>query len=312
MTRIALKLIDAQMLTRRVRSLRFVARDGADLPAWTPGAHVEFVLPDGTERPYSLMPSLVTEYRIAVLLETDSAGGSVQMHALKIGDHIDAAAPKNDFEMRSGANPALFVAGGIGITPMPAMMQAACDAGADATLFYCGQSQADMAFADDLAETFQGKMTVHADDAVGSFPDFPALVAKHSAAHLYICGPRPMIDAARAAADSAGIAPDQIHVELFEAKAAEDGDAPFDVVIASTGDQYTVPAGQSIIDVLEAAGHDLMYDCQRGDCGICQTDVIEGVPDHRDVVLSQSEKDAGTVMQICVSRAKSAKLVLDL
>ena len=121
-----------------------------------------------------------------------------------------------------------------------------------------------------------------------------------------------MIDAARAAAVAAGQNEDQIHIELFTNAAAQDSDTAFEVEIQDSGAVFTIPPGKSIIDVLEAEGMDLMYDCQRGDCGICQTDVISGEPDHRDVVLSDAERASGKVMQICVSRAKSARLVLDL
>jgi vanillate O-demethylase ferredoxin subunit len=121
-----------------------------------------------------------------------------------------------------------------------------------------------------------------------------------------------MIDAARKLAEAAGLAPERVHVELFDNASAQEGDAPFEVELASTGQVFAIPPGRSIIDVLEEEGVDLIYDCQRGDCGICQTDVISGIPDHRDVVLSDAERAEGKVMQICVSRAKSARLVLDL
>jgi vanillate O-demethylase ferredoxin subunit len=130
--------------------------------------------------------------------------------------------------------------------------------------------------------------------------------------HIYLCGPKGMIDAARTAAVSEGHPEDQIHIELFTSAATAEGDTAFEVEIADTGAVYTIPPGKTIIDVLEDEGMDLIYDCQRGDCGICQTDVISGTPDHRDVVLSDAEKASGKVMQICVSRAKSDRLVLDL
>ena len=121
-----------------------------------------------------------------------------------------------------------------------------------------------------------------------------------------------MLDATRTAATAAGVAAEQIHTELFASPEAKSTDVPFEVELSSTGDVYVIPPGQTIIEVLEAAGHDLMYDCQRGDCGICQTAVISGTPDHRDVVLSDEEKASGKVMQICVSRAHAERLVLDL
>ena len=121
-----------------------------------------------------------------------------------------------------------------------------------------------------------------------------------------------MIDAARSAAQAAGLSNDNIYVELFSTTGTAGDDTPFEVEIKETGEVFVIPVGKTIIEVLEDAGKDLMYDCQRGDCGICQTDVISGEPDHRDVVLSEAERASGEVMQICVSRAKSSRLVLDI
>ena len=139
----------------------------------------------------------------------------------------------------------------------------------------------------------------------------PLIASADPTAHVYVCGPKPMIDATRAAMDTAGRA-DLFHAELFENASHQSGDKPFEVEVASTGQIFTIPADKTIIEVLEAGGMDLVFDCQRGDCGICQTDVLEGTPDHRDVVLSKAERDSGKVMQICVSRALSARLKLDL
>jgi vanillate O-demethylase ferredoxin subunit len=168
-----------------------------------------------------------------------------------------------------------------------------------------------MAYADALADSLGDALHLHCDDD-SSAMDMDAVIGTLGDAHLYVCGPRGMIDAARARADAAGIPADRVHVELFDNAAQAAGDTAFEVEIASSGEVITVAPDQSIIQALEAAGHDLIYDCQRGDCGICQTDVISGTPDHRDVVLSEAERAAGKVMQICVSRAKSARLVLDL
>jgi vanillate O-demethylase ferredoxin subunit len=137
------------------------------------------------------------------------------------------------------------------------------------------------------------------------------LAAAPGHAHVYCCGPKGMIEAVRTAAETAGYPTDRIRFELFETPQTQEGDQPFEVEI-NDGRVFTIPPGQSIIEVLEAADVDIMYDCQRGDCGICQTDVKSGAPDHRDVVLSEDERASGTVMQICVSRAKSARLVLDI
>ena len=201
----------------------------------------------------------------------------------------------------------------IGITPMISMAAELVARGTPLEFHYAGRSRAVMAYADRLAETFGAGLHLHCDDDPATGLDLKALAASIGPdRHFYICGPRGMIDAARQAAEAAGIAADRIHVELFDNASAQAGDAAFEVEVASTGEVFTIPPGHTIIEVLEEGGMDLMYDCQRGDCGICQTDIVSGVPDHRDVVLSEAERAEGKVMQICVSRAKSARLVLDL
>ena len=235
------------------------------------------------------------------------------MHGLEEGATVRVEMPKNDFPLADETAPSILIAGGIGITPMISMATALKRAGRDYCLHYAVRNRAAAAFADTLEAAHGDLLRMHLDDAAGRPMDLRGVLADaDGAAHLYVCGPKPMIEAAKAAAESAGISPDRVHFELFDAPADQAGDTAFEVELASSGAVYTVPPGQSIIDVLEAAGEDLIYDCQRGDCGICQTDVLEGVPDHRDVVLSEDERAGNKVMQICVSRAKSARLKLDL
>lgn len=304
-------------LTGRIAELRLRPGDGQTLPAYTPGSHIRVVLPDGDTRAYSLirfdpLPEALTEYRIAVQLEPDGTGGSRFMHGLATGDAIKFEPPKNDFPLRTEA-PALLLAGGIGITPMISMATALTEANQRFDFHYAGRSQDLMAYRAALQDRFGDHLHLHFDDTPDSALNLVAICASVKVdQHIYICGPRGMIDAARAAAETAGIAADRLHVELFDAPATSTGDSAFEVELASTGQVFTVPPGQSIIDVLESGGVDVMYDCQRGDCGICQCDVISGTPDHRDVVLSETERASGKVIQICVSRAKSSRLVLDI
>lgn len=283
---------------------------GADLPGWSAGAHVDFETPAGV-RSYSLIrfPGETDEsWRIAVQREDAGEGGSRAMHALKPGDRLRASAPKNDFPLADSPRPSVLLAGGIGITPLISMATELAAAGRPFTLHYAGRSRSVMAFLEPLAAAFGPALAVHPDDEAPL--DLAGVM--DPGAEIYICGPRGMIEAARRAAAAAGVPEAQVHVELFATPQAEAGDAPFEVEIASTGQVFTVPPGKSIIEVLEDGGIDLVYDCQRGDCGICQTGVLEGEPDHRDVVLSEAERASGKVMQICVSRAKSPRLKLDL
>lgn len=289
-----------------------------DLPAYTPGAHIDVDLPGIGLRSYSLIDwpgeqdgDTNNGYRIAVQREDAGDGGSKAMHDLQAGQTLSISDPKNSFELRADGRPVLLLAGGIGITPLISMASALSAGDRDVTLVYCGRTRDQMAYLDALTATFGAALAVHVDDETPV--DLAALMAGHTGHSLYICGPRGMIDAARQAAEAAGLDPAHIHVELFATPDADtDADGAFEVEVASTGQVVTVAADQSIVEALEEAGLDPIYDCQRGDCGICQTDVISGIPDHRDVVLSQAERDSGKTMQICVSRAKSPRLVLDL
>ena len=317
-TGLILSVIAAEPVADRIRWLRLARPDGAELPAFTAGAHVEVTLPDGQTRPYSLIDFDATSaapdtYHLGVLLETEGRGGSMHMHALSLGDTVTLAAPKTDFPLHDGPEPALLIAGGIGVTPMISMATALKAQGRPYRLVYAGRSAASMAFADRLAAQHGAALTLHHDDAAGGPLDLRALIGSAApGTQVYVCGPRPMIEAAREIAAAAGLPHARVHFELFEAAAPQAGDQPFEVELASTGQIFTIPPGRSIIAVLEEAGVDLMYDCQRGDCGICQTAVLEGVPDHRDVVLTDAERAAGKLMHICVSRAKSPRLKLDL
>tara|TARA_R110000787_G_scaffold69219_5_gene154265 strand:+ start:183 stop:1142 length:960 start_codon:yes stop_codon:yes gene_type:complete len=315
---VKLKLATARMLTPSIREMEFVRSDGGTLASYTPGAHVKFALPAG-ERSYSLIDfepvstdSAITSYRFAVQLEAQSTGGSRHMHELAPGDEVLALPPGNDFPLVAG-KPALLIAGGIGITPIFSMATALKHEGTPFRFHYAGRTSAAMAYRNDLEQAFGNQLTQHFDDQPEMALNLGSLAASVIAEeHVYVCGPKGMIDAVKSAMEAAGVSADRIHFELFTSAAEQAGDTAFEVEVHATGEVFEIPPGKTIIDVLEAGGVDLIHDCLRGDCGICKTDVIEGVPDHRDVVLSDAEKAEGKVMQICVSRAKSARLVLDL
>ncbi|MBK0328944.1 oxidoreductase [Rhodobacteraceae bacterium F11138] len=318
MTDIALKVARIECSADAIRSVVLVQADGAALPGFTPGAHMRIHLPDGDDRPYSLIDfdaacDAPDHYRLGIRLEPESRGGSRYMHDLAEGDSLRASVPKNDFALAGGDGPVVLIAGGIGITPMISMATALRAGGRPYVLHYAVRNQGAAAFAERLAEQHGDAFRLHLDDQAGGPLDLAAIVASaDDAAQFHVCGPKPMIEALRELAVGAGYDKDHIHFELFDAPADQEGDTAFEVELASSGEVHVIPPGRSIIDVLEEAGEDLIYDCQRGDCGICQTDVLEGIPDHRDVVLSDAERTSGKVMQICVSRAKSPRLKLDL
>lgn len=297
-----------------IRSLVFDVENGV-VPRWQAGAHIRVALPNGGDRPYSLMalPGLPEgTLALGVLREQASTGGSQFMHALKIGDVVNATAPMNNFFLHEGAAPALLFAGGIGVTPILSMAAELAARASPFRLHYAGRAQGLLAFLPQLQEICAKDLSIHYDSDESRLDIAAALSDATANAHVYVCGPSGMIDAVKAGALGAGVAADRIHNELFKAEQPSSPDRPFEVEIGSTGQVVSVAAGQTIIQALEAAGLEVLYDCQRGDCGICQCGVIEGVPDHRDVILSDDERATNKVMQICVSRAKSERLVLDL
>ncbi|WP_146344906.1 PDR/VanB family oxidoreductase [Phaeobacter marinintestinus] len=307
------KITSITDVTDRVRQFDLLVADNTPLPAHDPGAHLDFQIPNVGERSYSLIdwPGNTDTFTIAVQREDDGDGGSQAMHGLTVGDTLKASGPINDFKLNEGDTPRLLIAGGIGVTPIISFATQLAARNAPFQFHVAARSAGICPFRETLETTFGPHLTFWFDDT--NQIDLQTLIASATPeTHIFCCGPKGMIEAVRERAESAGFAKDQIHFELFTSPATHVGDTPFEVEIADSGQVFTIPADKTIIEVLEAEGVDVMYDCARGDCGICQTDVISGTPDHRDVVLSDAERASGKVMQICVSRAKSARLVLDL
>ena len=306
--------------TAAIRSVWLERPHGAPLPAWGPGAHIKIRLPGGDDRSYSLVnfstdagaASAPNCYRLGVLLDAQSTGGSRHVHGLAVGDRVSVSAPSNDFALEPCAAPVVLVAGGIGVTPIAGMAAQLAAAGAPFRLHYLGRAAGSMAFVDELAAVAGPHLRVHDDSRDGPFDLAGLMAGLADAEPLYLCGPRGLIDAAVAEAARLGWPPGRLHFEIFAAAPPEAGDQPFELVLAASGCTLTVPADQTILDTMIEAGLDPMYDCKRGDCGICQATVLDGLPDHRDYILSGAERDAGTLIQICVSRSKTQRLVLDL
>ena len=316
MADLALRVVQVIAQTPEVRAIVLENTSGT-LPAFEPGAHVCVQVPGNEMRHYSLVD--LRDYRdsgrwvLGVRLEEESRGGSRFMHGLAEGDEIVVSQPKNDFPLVACDAPIVLFAGGIGITPILSMAARLADQGRPFTLHYCGRSRGKLAFVPDLERICGERLVVHFDDEPDRALDIKSVLARHEAQeHVYVCGPAGMIEAVKAAAAARGFAKDHIHFELFSPAKAAGVDESFDIELRASGQTLTVPPGKSIIDVMLEAGLDPLFDCRRGDCGICQTAVIEGIPDHRDVILSEGEKASNKLMQICVSRAKSKKLVLDL
>lgn len=303
-----------------IQSFELVDPQGAALPAFTAGAHIDVFLPNGLIRQYSLCndPGETHRYLIGVLRDPASRGGSEAMHdQVNEGDLLQISAPKNHFPLAEQAQRSLLLAGGIGITPILCMAESLGRQGADFEMHYCTREEARTAFAARLAAApFASAVQFHFDaGAPDQKLDLPALLAQpRTGTHLYVCGPKGFINAVLDQAKAAGWPAEQLHCEFFageEVKALA-GDGSFQVKLASSGKLITVPADTTVVKALGAAGVDVMVSCEQGVCGTCLTKVLEGEVDHRDQYLTPEEQAANDQFLPCCSRAKSPMLVLDL
>lgn len=272
---------------------------GATFPAWEPGAHIDVHLPGSLIRQYSLCGGS-DSWRIAVLREPESRGGSAYIHEqLRPGDELWVSEPRNHFPLDQNAD-YMFIAGGIGITPLVSKVSEAARRGANWRLLYGGRRRSSMALVDELAP-YGDRVAVMPEDERGLLPlrDELARIGAHTSVH--VCGPRPLIDAVESMCKELGLT--KLHVERFVPVPVASGDLDAFVVNARrSGISVTVPQDQSILEALEAAGLDLLNSCREGICGTCETKVLSGDIDHRDSLLSDDEREAGTTMMICVSR----------
>ncbi|GAB7105831.1 PDR/VanB family oxidoreductase [Streptomyces phaeofaciens JCM 4814] len=284
---------------------------GEPLPAWEPGAHVDLVLGPGLERQYSLCgdPADRTRWRVAVLREPAGRGGSALVHdQVRQGDKVRVRGPRNHFALRPAAR-YRFVAGGIGITPVLPMLAAAEAAGAEWTLLYGGRTRDSMAFTGELAR-YGDRVTVAPQDESGLLDLGPVLDALPEGTLVYCCGPGALLDAVEERCPAGAL-----HLERFRPKertTGGDGDGEFEVELDRSGVTLTVAPGVSVLETVRAAGVEVLFSCTEGTCGTCETDVLDGTPEHRDSVLSPGEREAGETMMICVSRCRGRRLVLDL
>ncbi len=294
-------------------TLRSANPQSLTLPTWAPGAHIDLVLPSKKVRQYSLCgdPADGDEWRLGVLREQAGRGGSAYVcDELAEGTVLRARGPRNTF----GLTPSpryLFIAGGVGITPILPMLRAATDAGASWRLVYGGRRRGSMAFADELAQ-YGDRVQLWPQDECGLLPLDDLLAEPDDQTLVYCCGPAPLLDAVeqRCAQWPRGSLRMERFAPVVRADAAPD--QPFEVELARCGKTISVPPGTSILHAVEAAGVVVLSSCQEGTCGTCETEVLEGTPDHRDSVLTAAERDACDVMMICVSRSRSPRLVLDL
>lgn len=307
-------------LAQNIFSFEFVDPNGDALPGFTAGSHIDVHLPDGLIRQYSLCNDQIETHRyvVAVLREPNGRGGSMAMaDALRPGTKVTISVPRSNFKLAPGAKRHVFLAGGIGITPIMSMITAVRAQSQDFHLYYCSRSAERTAFLDVLRPLIgQGLVTVHHDggDLTKSLDLNSVLREQPPGAHLYYCGPNGMLNAAEAA--SSHWAEGTTHCERFSADPAavapiqDDSDKPFEVALAKTGKTLSVPVGKSIVQVLKENGIIVDTSCEQGYCGTCMTRYLDGEPLHRDSVLD--EEDRAEFMMVCCSRAKSARITLDL
>jgi len=309
----------------RLTAIRYAARDtnlfefrrldGAPLPPYEPGAHVDVHLPSGHSRSYSLIvarPAPDT-YTIGIKRDPASRGGSRFMHdELRVGRTIKISAPRNNFPLREDASHSVLIAGGIGITPIRCMVQRLTERERSFALHYACRSRVDAAFLHELQDV--AGASFHFDDEnEGRFLDVASIVAAAPKdAHLYCCGPTPMLNAFEAATKDWPRA--QIHVEYFtpkqEVTKAKKGG--FTVELARSGQEFFIPEGRSILEVLLDEGVDVDYSCELGICGACEQRIISGTAEHHDSILSEEEQAENKRVMICCAGSKSERLVLDM
>ncbi len=300
-----------------VLGVELMDRSHGELPPFAPGAHVDVSFPNGLTRQYSIASSASDRkrYWLGIGLAPASRGGSRFAHSeLRLGDRLPVGAPRSLFGLQEAAAGHLFVAGGIGITPILSMIRRCIELGRPWRLLYCVRSRRHAAYLEQLAP-FADQVVLHADDEHDGHADLAGALRRMPAGwHVYTCGPGAIMDAVCGHAGGLGIAPDAVHLERFGAGAVQssDGHDAFQVRLLRHGGQFTVPKDASILDVLEANGVCLPFSCREGLCRSCEVPLAAGVADHRDYVLSDDERTANRSILICVSRAKCAELVLDV
>ena len=307
-------------LTPRIRRFELRAPHGGRLPPWTPGAHIAVPValePALQTRSYSLLGDSDNRdvYEIAVLRHDDGSGGSCMIHqSYRAGMRIRCHPPSNDFELEAGDRPCVLIAGGIGITPLRSMAIALAKRGVPFTLHYAARSSRETAFMQDLGDRFGAKVRYW--HSTGPHPDRLDVAAilrgVPRTTLVYVCGPSGLLQAVIDTGERLDMPRANIRYELFSPAATSASDHAVDVVLARSGKVIRVPPNQSILDAVLAAGVTAKFGCRAGQCGACAVTVLEGEAEHRDTVLSDEERTVKRRACICVSRAKGARLIIDL
>lgn len=301
-----------------IHTFELIPHLGQDLPAFTPGAHIDVHMRPGLMRSYSLVNSSSDQnrYVLGIARNEQGGGGSKYMfEQVRVGQLLTISAPRNHFPLNEEAARSVLIAGGIGITPIWCMLQRLQRLHRPWTLHYCARSRSNAAFITEIesaAAQSAGRLILHFDDQMdGVRPDIAQIVDQYgSDAHLYCCGPQPMLEAFQSA--TLNRAPESVHLEYFGAREEAATDGGYRLILAQCGKQLDVATGQTILDVLLEAGVNVQYGCMQGVCGSCEVPVLDGIPDHRDSILSPAARAENKSIMVCCSGSRSSTLTLDL
>lgn len=316
-------MIEVQVVSRKTEahgicSYELARLDESPLPAFSAGSHIDVHLPDGLIRQYSLCnhPDERHRYLIGVLKDPASRGGSQQLHEqINTGDRLQISEPRNLFPLAHEARRSLLFAGGIGITPILCMAERLAHSNADFEMHYCARSSDRAAFVERIRQSpFADRVFVHFDEQPETLMNAAQVLANPQPdVHLYVCGPAGFMQHVLDSARAHGWAEDRLHREYFAAAAIDSSqDGSFNVKVASSGQIIEIPADKTVVAVLESHGIDIPMSCEQGVCGTCLTNVLEGIPDHRDMFLTEEEQACNNQFTPCCSRSKSPLLVLDI
>jgi len=301
--------------TDGVIALELASLNGEALPAFEAGAHVDVHLTDDLIRQYSLCsdPADTSAYRLGILKDPNSRGGSIAAHLnLQEGTELTIGVPRNHFPLEASAKRSILIGGGIGITPMIAMAYSLKSENKAFELHYCSRSRETSGFLDELAAcSFTKHVDMHFDSEDQRLDLEAVLKGVDADTHLYVCGPNGFMDWVISTAKNLGMPDSNVHKEFFNVE-VETGGTSFEVFAEQSGVTVQVGENESIADALKAAGVKVKVSCEQGTCGTCLCDVIEGTPEHRDVYLTEEEKEDNDQITLCCSRSLSPRLVLDI
>lgn len=318
---IHVRITDKQTLADQIVSLELKTVDGSNLPDFAPGAHIDMHLPGAYIRQFSLYssPTDTSAYRVAILREPESRGGSIAVHDyVRVDDTLNISAPRNHFGLVP-ATKSLFFAGGIGVTPILCMVESLAASGANFELHYSCRTRTKAAFLERL-QPLGDRVHLHFDDEPVTSQSFELILSQQADkqnTHVYACGPSGYIQALRAKTLAAGFTDNNFHFEHFslsddDKPVITDEDFAFQVELASTGEIFDIPADESITSALDRQGVYIPVSCEEGICGTCLTGIVSGEPDHRDTYLTEEEHALNDQFTPCCSRSKGPKIILDL